>query len=113
LRFDVSKSHPFSFVGRNFEMIESELIPLSALVRRKIGRSVSPCALWRWHAKGLSNGARLQVARCGRGLYCTEEWFDEFLRQQNEPMPSAAPAVPVATVAELQAAGLLSGGASE
>lgn len=92
----------------------SELIPLTALVRRKIGRSVSPCALWRWHAKGLSNGARLQVARVGRGLYCTEQWFDEFVRRQNEAGRAPAPvAPPAATVAELQAAGLLSGGASE
>ncbi len=82
--------------------------PLAGLVERKLGKRLSPCALWRWHSKGLRGGIRLRVMRIGRGLFCCEDWWNEFASKLNsDPSVPAATAPPAATEAELRAAGLL------
>jgi hypothetical protein len=80
--------------------------PVSRLVQRKIGKRISPSCLWRWHAKGLADGARLRVVRIGRGLFTTEEWWEQFVATQ-QPPTSPTPKTPSASPDELRAAGLL------
>jgi hypothetical protein len=87
---------------------ENELRPLGKLVAEKIGKRMSPAALWRWHKTGLANGARLQVQRVGGALFCRDSWWDEFLRAQQSPQSRAvAAALPNPCEDELRAAGLL------
>lgn len=85
-----------------------ELRPLGAVVAERIGRRLSPATVWRWHTKGLKNGARLRVARIGKGLFCCPRWLDEFIEQQNPGQAVAAPpAIANPTENELRQAGLL------
>jgi hypothetical protein len=85
-----------------------ELKPLGKLVAERIGRRLSPATVWRWHSKGLANGARLRVARIGKGLFCCPRWLDEFILAQNPGQPIAAPpAVENPSEAQLREAGLL------
>jgi hypothetical protein len=87
---------------------ENELRPLGKLVAEKIGKRMSPAALWRWHSVGLACGARLRVQRVGGALFCRDSWWDEFLRAQQSPQSRAvAAALPNPSEAELLAAGLL------
>jgi hypothetical protein len=82
--------------------------PLAGLVERKLGKRLSPCALWRWHRKGLRGGIRLRVMRIGRGLFSCDDWWNEFASKLNTEDPVfAVPIPPAATEAELRAAGLL------
>ena len=87
---------------------ENELKPLAALVAAKLGKRMSPAALWRWHSVGLANGARLQVQRVGGALFTCERWWDAFLQAQQTPASRAvAAALPNPGEDELRAAGLL------
>jgi len=85
-----------------------ELRPVGAVVAERIGRRLSPASLWRWHTKGLRNGARLRVARIGKAVFTCPRWLDQFIAEQNAgQFPTAPPAVPNPTEAELREAGLL------
>ncbi len=90
-----------------------DLRPVNKFVRARFGKRVSPATLWRWHAKG-SNGARLEVVKCGGCWMTTAAAFAEFIRVQTAnctptPIGNDAPVErSAATKKKLAAAGLLS-----
>ena len=94
----------------NLEM--DVLVPVSELVRQKLGKRISPATLWRWRLKGI-NGARLECVLCGGRWLSTSSSFAEFLRVQTanvQPALIDAPAPTersAATTKKLAAAGLL------
>jgi len=88
--------------------VSEELAPLGKLVAERIGRRIAPCTLWRWHSKGLANGAKLRAVKVGKSLFGCPRWLDEFILAQNPGQAIAAPpAVENPTEAQLRAAGLL------
>lgn len=88
--------------------ISEELAPLGKLVADRIGRRIAPCTLWRWHSRGLANGAKLRAVKVGKSLFCCPRWLDEFIEQQNPGQAVAAPhAIANPTETELRQAGLL------
>lgn len=88
------------------------LVPVSDLIRQKLGKRISPPTLRRWRLKGI-NGARLECVLCGGRWMTTAAAFAEFVRQQTAnrqpaPMDNDAPAErSAAKTRKLVRAGLL------
>ena len=63
------------------DLEHDELIPVGELVRRRLGKRLSPATLWRWRLKGVG-GVRLEAVRVG-GVWCTTPAaFADFIRRQ-------------------------------
>lgn len=65
-----------------------DLEPAQALLKRKLGRRVSPGTLWRWHKKGC-RGIRLECLRVGGILQTTAAAVTAFIVGQNRDENSA------------------------
>jgi len=60
-----------------------ELRPVMDVIKRRLGKRISPPTLWRWRLKGV-NGAKLDCVRVGGSWFTTEAAFAEFLRTQTQ-----------------------------
>jgi len=88
-----------------------DLIPVRAIARQRLGRTISPCTVWRWLRRG-ARGVRLDAVQVCGVWHTTPEAFSRFIAGQTAVALGAdAPATiqprsPEKT-AKLKAAGLL------
>jgi hypothetical protein len=83
---------------------ELNLVPISVLAERLIGKRPSPATVWRWMRKG-SRGSRLTATMVMGRWCCTDEQFKQFLAGTSASQPTAEPVA--ADDRALKAAGLL------
>lgn len=59
-----------------------EMMPVSDLVRRKIGKHLSPQTIWRWICGRGVSGVNLEAQSVGGTWYTTDAAWDRFVQQQ-------------------------------
>ncbi len=76
------------------DALPSDLIPLREAARSlpstRPGKRVSYSTLWRWSAKGLADGRRLQILKVGGGLYVSRAALAAFAQPRGVD-PAAPP----------------------
>ena len=70
----------------------ASLLPVRQALKQALGVDISPPTIWRWVTRG-SRGARLDVTKVGKRLFCSEEAVQRFIMGQQAGPAAAVHAV--------------------